>query len=241
MVREGWSSGKRQWVMSLTSAMAKLLVMGLSNLDLNLLVSLDALLDQRSVTRAAQQPGLSRPAGTCWSIATCPRRWNGGSRHTARHPAARVPQSGRPWPYRPDGDLGPLQCAALGQPGLFHPHELGSRTGGLLACLEHAAVGLPADRRGHVVDPRGLPFDQVEGEAGDVADIAGPLEGEFGEGAGRSECGPSPIPMTSRSCGCGRPDEQSAAMVWCGQRRRRRWMGSASAVMRAEVSAPRRT
>ena len=36
--------------------------MKLSNLDLNLLVSLDALLDQRSVTRAAQQLGLSQPA-----------------------------------------------------------------------------------------------------------------------------------------------------------------------------------
>jgi DNA-binding transcriptional LysR family regulator len=34
----------------------------LGNLDLNLLVSLDALLDQRSVTRAAQQLGLSQPA-----------------------------------------------------------------------------------------------------------------------------------------------------------------------------------
>jgi DNA-binding transcriptional LysR family regulator len=34
----------------------------LANLDLNLLVSLDALLDQRSVTRAAQQLGLSQPA-----------------------------------------------------------------------------------------------------------------------------------------------------------------------------------
>ncbi|GIH64521.1 LysR family transcriptional regulator [Microbispora siamensis] len=44
------------------SAMDKLLVMRLSNLDLNLLVSLDALLDQRSVTRAAQQLGLSQPA-----------------------------------------------------------------------------------------------------------------------------------------------------------------------------------
>ncbi|MEU6415340.1 LysR family transcriptional regulator [Microbispora sp. NPDC046933] len=42
--------------------MDKLLVMRLSNLDLNLLVSLDALLDQRSVTRAAQQLGLSQPA-----------------------------------------------------------------------------------------------------------------------------------------------------------------------------------
>ncbi len=36
--------------------------MNLANLDLNLLVSLDALLDQRSVTRAAQQLGLSQPA-----------------------------------------------------------------------------------------------------------------------------------------------------------------------------------
>lgn len=36
--------------------------MRLSNLDLNLLVSLDALLDQRGVTRAAQQLGLSQPA-----------------------------------------------------------------------------------------------------------------------------------------------------------------------------------
>ncbi len=34
----------------------------LANLDLNLLVSLDALLEQRSVTRAAQQLGLSQPA-----------------------------------------------------------------------------------------------------------------------------------------------------------------------------------
>jgi DNA-binding transcriptional LysR family regulator len=34
----------------------------LGSLDLNLLVSLDALLDQRSVTRAAQQLGLSQPA-----------------------------------------------------------------------------------------------------------------------------------------------------------------------------------
>lgn len=37
-------------------------VAGLSNLDLNLLVSLNALLEQRSVTRAAQQVGLSQPA-----------------------------------------------------------------------------------------------------------------------------------------------------------------------------------
>src|ERR1700712_1457264 len=36
--------------------------MRLANLDLNLLVSLDALLDQRSVTRAGQQLGLSQPA-----------------------------------------------------------------------------------------------------------------------------------------------------------------------------------
>src|ERR1700748_2692343 len=36
--------------------------MRLANLDLNLLISLDALLDQRSVTRAAQQLGLSQPA-----------------------------------------------------------------------------------------------------------------------------------------------------------------------------------
>lgn len=36
--------------------------MRLSNLDLNLLVSLDALLDQRGVTRAAQHLGLSQPA-----------------------------------------------------------------------------------------------------------------------------------------------------------------------------------
>src|SRR3978361_971833 len=36
--------------------------MRLANLDLNLLVSLDALLDQRSVTRAPQQLGLSQPA-----------------------------------------------------------------------------------------------------------------------------------------------------------------------------------
>ena len=36
--------------------------MNLANLDLNLLVSLQALLEQRSVTRAAQQLGLSQPA-----------------------------------------------------------------------------------------------------------------------------------------------------------------------------------
>jgi DNA-binding transcriptional LysR family regulator len=36
--------------------------MRLANLDLNLLVSLDALLEQRGVTRAAQQLGLSQPA-----------------------------------------------------------------------------------------------------------------------------------------------------------------------------------
>ncbi|QNG38841.1 LysR family transcriptional regulator [Geodermatophilaceae bacterium NBWT11] len=36
--------------------------MNVANLDLNLLVSLDALLHQRSVTRAAQQVGLSQPA-----------------------------------------------------------------------------------------------------------------------------------------------------------------------------------
>lgn len=36
--------------------------MRLANLDLNLLVSLDALLEQRSVTRAAHQLGLSQPA-----------------------------------------------------------------------------------------------------------------------------------------------------------------------------------
>ena len=37
-------------------------VVSLPNLDLNLLLSLDALLEQRGVTRAAQQLGLSRPA-----------------------------------------------------------------------------------------------------------------------------------------------------------------------------------
>ncbi|WP_448608378.1 LysR family transcriptional regulator [Geodermatophilus sp. URMC 60] len=37
-------------------------VVNLASLDLNLLVSLDALLEQRSVTRAAQQMGLSQPA-----------------------------------------------------------------------------------------------------------------------------------------------------------------------------------
>jgi DNA-binding transcriptional LysR family regulator len=42
--------------------MDKVSDMRLANLDLNLLVSLDALLDQRSVTRAAQQLGLSQPA-----------------------------------------------------------------------------------------------------------------------------------------------------------------------------------
>ena len=36
--------------------------MNLASLDLNLLVSLDALLQQRSVTRAAAQMGLSQPA-----------------------------------------------------------------------------------------------------------------------------------------------------------------------------------
>src|SRR3954447_20955369 len=36
--------------------------MNLARLDLNLLVSLDALLQQRSVTRAAAQMGLSQPA-----------------------------------------------------------------------------------------------------------------------------------------------------------------------------------
>src|ERR1700712_4531405 len=36
--------------------------MSVANLDLNLLVSLDALLDQRGVTRAARQLGLSQPA-----------------------------------------------------------------------------------------------------------------------------------------------------------------------------------
>src|SRR5690349_22999772 len=36
--------------------------MRLANLDLNLLVSLDALLQQRSVTKAAAQMGLSQPA-----------------------------------------------------------------------------------------------------------------------------------------------------------------------------------
>ena len=36
--------------------------MNLGSLDLNLLVSLDALLQQRSVTRAAEQLGLSQPA-----------------------------------------------------------------------------------------------------------------------------------------------------------------------------------
>ena len=36
--------------------------MNLASLDLNLLVSLDALLQQRSVTRAASQMGLSQPA-----------------------------------------------------------------------------------------------------------------------------------------------------------------------------------
>src|SRR5919202_1242139 len=37
-------------------------VVSLPNLDLNLLIALDALLDQRGVTRAAQQLGLSQPA-----------------------------------------------------------------------------------------------------------------------------------------------------------------------------------
>lgn len=48
--------------MPLISAVDNLSVMRLTNLDLNLLVSLDALLDQRSVTRAAHQLGLSQPA-----------------------------------------------------------------------------------------------------------------------------------------------------------------------------------
>src|SRR5919202_1733449 len=37
-------------------------VVTLPNLDLNLLIALDALLEQRGVTRAAQQLGLSQPA-----------------------------------------------------------------------------------------------------------------------------------------------------------------------------------
>src|SRR6478752_10854470 len=36
--------------------------MNLANLDLNLLVTLDAVLEQRSVSRAAEQLGLSQPA-----------------------------------------------------------------------------------------------------------------------------------------------------------------------------------
>jgi DNA-binding transcriptional LysR family regulator len=48
--------------MTAINDMDTLLVMRLVNLDLNLLVSLNALLEQRSVTRAAQQLGLSQPA-----------------------------------------------------------------------------------------------------------------------------------------------------------------------------------
>jgi DNA-binding transcriptional LysR family regulator len=49
--------------------------MRLANLDLNLLVSLDALLDQQSVTRAAQQLGLSQPALSA-SLARLRRQFN---------------------------------------------------------------------------------------------------------------------------------------------------------------------
>ncbi len=48
--------------MPVIDAVDSLSVVNLANLDLNLLVSLDALLEQRSVTRAAQQLGLSQPA-----------------------------------------------------------------------------------------------------------------------------------------------------------------------------------
>jgi DNA-binding transcriptional LysR family regulator len=44
------------------SAVDTVLVVNLARLDLNLLVALDALLQQRSVTRAAEQMGLSQPA-----------------------------------------------------------------------------------------------------------------------------------------------------------------------------------
>ena len=48
--------------MTVITAVDTLHAVRLINLDLNLLVSLDALLEQRSVTRAAQQLGLSQPA-----------------------------------------------------------------------------------------------------------------------------------------------------------------------------------
>jgi len=58
----GSSSGKTKSVMRCIDRMNTLRGVNLSNLDLNLLVTLDALLEQRSVGKAAEQVGRSQPA-----------------------------------------------------------------------------------------------------------------------------------------------------------------------------------
>src|SRR6185312_3746875 len=68
-VPSGRGAGKTRWLMRAISATDTAGHPGslpwpvdLGRLDLNLLVALDALLEQRSVTRAAAQMGLSQPA-----------------------------------------------------------------------------------------------------------------------------------------------------------------------------------
>ena len=62
-VQPRWSaSGKTRCLMRASARIDTWAAVNLANLDLNLLVSLDALLQQRSVTRAAAQMGLSQPA-----------------------------------------------------------------------------------------------------------------------------------------------------------------------------------
>ena len=77
----------------------------LRNLDLNLLLSLDALLEERNVTRAAARLGLSQPAV---SAALRGRRRHIGDDHRVRprHPNDHTPQAPpRPGPTRIPRDL----------------------------------------------------------------------------------------------------------------------------------------
>ena len=98
----------------------------LASLDLNLLVSLDALLQQRSVTRAAAQMGLSQPALSA-SLARLRRHFDDelltrvGQRVPA-DPAGRAAQGARPdGPVR--GRAGVHRPAGV-RPGLVDPGVL---------------------------------------------------------------------------------------------------------------------
>src|SRR5919198_6206462 len=92
--------------------------MDLGGLDLNLLVALDALLSERSVTRAAQRVGLSQPG---MSNALARLRAQFGDPLLVRQGAALVPTS------RAEALAGPVHEAlalvrgALGEPVAFDP------------------------------------------------------------------------------------------------------------------------